>query len=754
MIAPGEQSNRRVPGAGGTTGAHGTHLPARGSHASGRPVPRRFLGLSVTLWLALAALLPFAPVLRNGFTFDDRGVVVENPAVWAASPIAAWTSPYWPGRAGTGLYRPWTTFSFWWSGKIAGRSPVAFHAVNLLLHLATVLLLHRLLRHICPGRDRLALAAALLFAVHPLHSEAVASIVGRAELWAAALGFFGWLLAIRFTHRGDVPSLAGAALAFALAMLSKESAAGFLLLPALHLVVDRWSVSPGSVIPPRARTGAREPEEHAAVAELTDSESPAAAVTARRRWLLVLGAWGALLILMLLLRARILGDAFGLSAVSLSDNALFHEPALRRVANALGIQWLLVWRTLLPWNLVADASYPQIVPGPGWMASGVLFLAATLPLALFAWRRRDRELAWGIGIVLAGGFVTSNIPMAVGTIYGERLAYVPSAGSLLLLVVVAARVSSHSSAARRLLPVLAVAWGLFLAGRSWARTLDWKDDLTLFRATTAVSPRSAKAWTNLSVTYLERDRVPEALSASERALELLPGYAGAREARGTSLTRSGRAAEAVQILRPALLESPPRPRSLIELGNAWLSLGQGAPAESAFAAAARVLPPQDTPSTIGLASAYALQGRWREAASTWRRAAAGKPDDPAVQRSFAWSLWQAGSADSAEVIYRTILARNEREVAARNDLAWLLAHSGRRQREAVLLARAAFRLQPDADIADTLLESLLAAGDRPAARAWIDSLAASPPASISPQAIHALRERWEKDPRSGTLDDR
>jgi tetratricopeptide (TPR) repeat protein len=715
----------------------------------------RFLGLPITLWLALAALLPFAPALRNGFTFDDGGLIVENPAVWAASPAMAWTAPYWPGRIGTGLYRPWTTFSYWWSGKITGHSPVGFHAVNLLLHLATVLLLHYLLRHIFPERKRLALVVALLFAVHPLHSEAVVSIAGRAELWAAALGIGGWILAIKFARNGGIPRLLGTALAFALAMLSKESAAGLLMLPILHSILDRWCPSPVITAPKCTRTvGTRAGSSAAPQSGVTSAAVgiPTVAEVARRRWLQVFGAWGAILILVLLLRTKVLGGAFALSTVSLSDNALAHVPAFQRMANALGIQWLLAWRTLFPWSLTADASYPQIVPGVGWMASGVLLLVATLALTALAGRRHDRELLWGIGIVLAGGFVTSNVPIAVGTIYGERLAYLPSAGSIWILAVAAARLHSRSSA-KRIIPMLAITWGLFLAGRSWVRSLDWKNDLTLFRSATSTSPRSAKAWTNLSVALLECDRVREALDASGRALSLLPGYPAAREARGTALTRSDRATEAVDLLRPALHERPPRPRSLIELGNAWLTLRDGVRAESAFAAAARALPPRDPRAAIGLASSLAMQELWGKAAATWRYVAAQKPDDAAVQRSFAYSLWQAGAPDSAETIYRALIARDKRDASSHNELAWLLARTGSNPQEAIRLARAAFRLQPDPNTADTLLESMLAAGNRPAARAWLDSLAAAPQPSLAPDAIHALRERWEQRPESGTLDD-
>jgi tetratricopeptide (TPR) repeat protein len=728
--------------------ARGPELPA----PAGPRNSARFSGLPVTLWLALAALLPFAPALQSGFTFDDTGLIVENPAVWAASPAKAWTGPYWPDRIGTGLYRPWTTFSYWWNGKIAGHTPAWFHAVNLLLHLATVLLLHDLLRRLFPERKRLALAVALLFAVHPLHSEAVVSIVGRAELWAAVLGLGGWILAIGFARNGGIPRLLGTALAFALALLSKESAAGLLLLPVLHLGLDRGRTSAVAAMARHARAteaGARSPATDLAS---TAPGTPATAEAVRRRWLQVFGAWGAILALVLLLRARVLGSAFALSTVGIADNALAHEPALQRMANALGIQWLMAWRTLFPWTLTADASYPQIVPGAGWMASGALLLVAIVALTAFAVRRRDRELLWGLGIVLAGGFVTSNVPVAVGTIYGERLAYFPSAGSIWLLGVAAARLHSRSPSTR-VIPALAITWGLFLAGRSWVRSLDWKDDLALFRATTAISPRSAKAWTNLSVAFLEHDRVPEALEASGRALELLPGYLGAREARATALTRSDRAAEAVELLLPALRETPPRTRSLIELGNAWLTLRRGVEAESAFAAAARALPPHDPSAGIGFASSLAMQERWREAANAWRYIAVRKPDDPAVQRAFAYSLWRAEVPDSAEAIYRALIARDERDAAARNELAWFLARAGRNPQEAIHLARAAFRLQPDPNTADTLLESLLAAGDRPAARAWLDSLAAAPPPSLGPDGIRALQERWEQYPGSRTLDD-
>lgn len=689
-------------------------MSRRGGAAGGR---RRFeVGPGPWILLVLAAALPFLPSLGGGFVFDDGGIVRDNPAVHAPGPSAAWTQSYWPGRPETGLYRPWTTFSYWLNERLTGASPAGFHAVNLLLNAAATLLLWRLLRSLFPHRPGPALAAALLFAVHPLHAEAVASIVGRAELWAALWGILAYRLGLEAARRGGALRLAASTAALALAALSKESSAGLLLLPLAHAAAARFGPT-----------------------ELARSWGPG------RRWAIASAFWAGALVVVFAARAQVLGSLVGLEQPSLSDNVLAHVPAATRALAALGFQWILLQRTALPLTLSADHSYPQLVPSAAWLWAGAALLLLGAALLLLLARRRDGELLWGFVWILAAGAVTANVLFATGTVLAERLAYLPSAGLLWIGSVAAARAHARLAAgrpfARRALPVLALAWVLFLGARSWARSGDWKDDVRLFRAASEASPRSAKSWSNLAAALLEQDRLEEALAASERAIALYPDFPAARETRGTALTRAGRAEEAVAVLRPALRDPKPRARSLVELGNAWLTLGRGAPAESAFAAAARVAPPSDVHPAIGLASAYALQERWRESEAAWSRAAALDPRSIDVRRSWAYALWKSGAPDRAEALYREVLRDSPEDPATNNDFAWFLRHTVGPTDEALARTRLAFSRRPDEETGDTLLEVLVARSGCGAARAWADSLAAAgAPAPLSA----ALREGLDR----------
>ncbi|MGH7290448.1 MAG: hypothetical protein ACREJT_04510, partial [Myxococcota bacterium] len=123
------------------------------------------------LWLALAFLVPSLGALRCGFVFDDLVLIVENGALHGLKGIAQpWSHAYWPDRGGVLQYRPvvqtiWAML--WFAG---GGSPFLFHLFNLVLGLSCVLLLHGLLRRWLAPET--AFAAALLFALLPIHTEA------------------------------------------------------------------------------------------------------------------------------------------------------------------------------------------------------------------------------------------------------------------------------------------------------------------------------------------------------------------------------------------------------------------------------------------------------------------------------------------------------------------------------------------------------------------------------------------------------
>ena len=139
---------------------------------------------ALTLTVALFALGAAASSLGNGFALDDLPLVQQNPRVRQLAP--PWTylaQTYWPPGRGPALYRPLTVAGFAVQWSLGRGAPLAFHLTNMMLYLLVALLVLAVARRLLPLPA--AFGTALLFAVQPVHAEAVGSVVGQAELWAA-----------------------------------------------------------------------------------------------------------------------------------------------------------------------------------------------------------------------------------------------------------------------------------------------------------------------------------------------------------------------------------------------------------------------------------------------------------------------------------------------------------------------------------------------------------------------------------------
>ncbi len=136
--------------------------------------PRR-----AALLVLMVAVGTFANSALNGFAYDDDAIIVQHRVVTDGRVVDALTSSYWPGSAGgTGLYRPVTLSSFALEWSLWNGHPAGFHLVNIAVHLAVSLMVFLLILQASATLP--ALGGGLLVAVHPVHSEAVATVVGRA----------------------------------------------------------------------------------------------------------------------------------------------------------------------------------------------------------------------------------------------------------------------------------------------------------------------------------------------------------------------------------------------------------------------------------------------------------------------------------------------------------------------------------------------------------------------------------------------
>ncbi|XP_073177363.1 protein O-mannosyl-transferase TMTC1 isoform X2 [Lepidochelys kempii] len=175
-------------------------VPAAGAAAAAAAPARPGSGSSLAAALLLAGLcaLCYGSSLRGEFVHDDVWAIVNNPDVRAAAPWAGvFANDFW----GKGMaentshksYRPLCVLTFKLNILLAGMNPFYFHAVNVTLHcLVTLVLMYTCDKAVFKD-SRLAFVTALFFAVHPIHSEAVTGIVGRADVLACLLFLLAFL---------------------------------------------------------------------------------------------------------------------------------------------------------------------------------------------------------------------------------------------------------------------------------------------------------------------------------------------------------------------------------------------------------------------------------------------------------------------------------------------------------------------------------------------------------------------------------
>ncbi|MFI5095043.1 MAG: tetratricopeptide repeat protein [Candidatus Acidiferrales bacterium] len=456
--------------------------------------------MRVALLLAVAMLV-YGNALLNGFTFDDIPYILENPTVTHLSASGLLQ----PTRT-SNLFRPVTFATFALNYAVEGAHAFGYHLLNLLLHAAVTLLLYLLLRKLLEGVQQgatVAWVAALLFAVHPIHTEAVASIVGRAELLAVGFLLAAWLL-----HLHDRPVLA--LVCFALALLSKESAVVFV---------------------PLALAG--------------DYARGKLKTLHRYGWI----AGAAMVYIALLWKFR--GGQFGAVSDLFADNPLAKLPASLRILNALRVAWKYVGLHVYPATLSCDYSYNAILLYAGGRRLAIPAVAAVLVLALWIWTLWTKRVAWFLAgaIYLCGFAVTANLLIPTGTIMGERLAYLPSAGFCLLAALLWMRLEKDQ---RRLAwAVLAIVVAA-LATRTMIRNGDWQDNFSLFSAGVRAVPGSAKMHYALGGEYLKRGQLDAAFAELQTALRIYPDYPEAMENSGIVESRLGHDQEARRFFEKAV----------------------------------------------------------------------------------------------------------------------------------------------------------------------------------------------------------
>jgi hypothetical protein len=378
-----------------------------------------------------------------------------------------WQNDYWYPLRQDWLYRPLTTTSFLLTNILVpgAARPAAAHAVNILLHALNVwlvfLMAHRLLRQAEP-----AILAAGLWAVHPVNTEVVANIAGRADLLASAalLGAL-WVYQQIPMERPRLRTFAAFLGLAAAAIFSKETGA---ILVGLMIL---WDLT--------RQRGVRD-----LVRRL-----PLYCCAA-----VPLAVWA-------YQRMQVFQSLPGRLSAELSNPLLAAGfwPARWTAVKVLGIDFTLL---VFPLRLSADRSFDQI-PIAGAASIGAwlsLAIAAGCLAYVLIRRRQETILFWAAGFFGLALLPVSNLIVRIGSVMSERFLYLPSVGFAVALTAIAYRVLP-----RRAVPI---AMGIAIAlctVRTFARNADWDSDFTLATHDVAVSPRSWQLRSEVAGFGFQRD---------------------------------------------------------------------------------------------------------------------------------------------------------------------------------------------------------------------------------------------------------
>ena len=439
---------------------------------------RRFLP---ALLLVAVVVAVHGNAIQNGFVWDDKFIVVDNPDTRDLSRLPDVLlspdemKPY---------YRPLTRASFLVDYRVFGLNPRAYHLVNLVLHAAAVLLLYALGLRLFGARPP-ALVAALLLAVHPIHSEAVAFVSARNNIFALCFALLALLLFIDAAERRSQARAALSAVALLFAMLAKEP--GLMALPVLAL----WLLVPAL---PGSKAGPR-------------------------RWRLLL-PHAAAVALYFGLRTAALGAPVASAGVL---------PGLwTRLAQNYYVLPRYLLLALFPRDLGPYHEVPANYATLWWLP--LIWTAIALTVVLVA-RRPSTAAVLGLLWLAMNLAPIVNIVPIPSTSMAERFFYIPAAGLWLLVADLARRASARIGA--RAFAAVGVVAAVALGLRTSRRDRDWRDDVTLFRSAIAAEPASLTAHFNYGNALKDKGAFAEARQQWQAALAIDPQDPGTHAQLGT-----------------------------------------------------------------------------------------------------------------------------------------------------------------------------------------------------------------------------
>lgn len=644
-------------------------------------------------WAAiLLGALVFLNTLGNRFTYDDVAIVRDNPAIESLTNFRAiWLSDWWgpfaqmeadlenPRR--DRLYRPLTLFTFALNHAIHERTPAGYHLANLLLHAAVCGLVWLLVLRLFEDRP-LATAAALLFAVHPVHSEAVAGIVGRAEILAALFLAAGCIVLLHPARIVGIRRTLAASGLFLLALLSKETAICYLGIALLVL--------------------------HA--------RQPTGAIAPARWWMPRIAVLLLPLVVYLPLRIHALqGNLIRDRAVAAVINPVVRAEGADRILAPFTIIGHYARQLVVPDRLISDYGLNVFNPDAGVTLFTVIgfAVAAVFGIALAGYARPRgvwRNFAVLAALSMVSYVLISNTVLLIGVSAAERLMYWPSVLLLTMASLAVLQVwrqwCQPGQPLERVAGLLRVTAWLLIAGlavRTTVRNTDWYDNLTLFVRDAQAAPESfiLNCWAARSLVSSAENITDPAVRAQYldqaeifalRAKDIAPREAYNMDVLARIYLAKGDRDRALEYARVACDLNPAHRPSRVLLDKLVAESAQASQTQIAELEERLRTDPADNAARIELARLLLDTGRVRDAQREAEQAARAAPSDPAALTVHAELLVLTENEERAIEVFRRIVSLRPEDWSAHANLAHLLAGSD--PAASLMHARRAMELNP------------------------------------------------------------
>ncbi|MDD5530743.1 MAG: tetratricopeptide repeat protein [bacterium] len=493
--------------------------------------------------IIILGIIVYTNSFRNEFVYDDIGIIKENVYIkdWHNFLKIFNTDLFCLGNKTDvkyfKYYRPLQTLSnmvdySFWKFNASG-----YHLTNLIWHIVNAILVYFLI-YLITRLWKPSLIAGLLFVAHPIFTEAVSYVSGRADLMFTCFSLLSLILFIKYTR--IPPSTrkyyyVGSVISFALALLSKEAAISMFFIIVMY---DWLFARDSSPVLPKDR---------------------------------IMRHLSFFLVVVVYMGLRI--SAVGFDKVHGLETGVYLK--LLAICKSLALYTSLLF---FPVNLHMDRIISPVTGKAGILNPPVLISVILLMLIIFITVKSykySRTIFFGIL-----WFLLSIVPVFFVVLLkaGEHVVYFPSIGIFLALAVLAAKIWEHSNVSKTkwLQKILTICFAILICIYS-ALTIKqnniWKNGFTLYSNILKYSPGNSIAHNNLGVYYKTKGLGEEAIKEYNEALRLNPNYAEAHSNLAIVYGEKGLLDNAIEEFKKVLILNPDYTRASINLGNAYVQKG-------------------------------------------------------------------------------------------------------------------------------------------------------------------------------------